>query len=219
MSQRIRRQLTYTNVVGTLALFFALGGISYAAVAVKKNSVGTKELRKNAVRGAKVKNGSLIAADVKGRLAPGPTGAQGAKGPTGDQGIQGTSSTAKTRTVLSGRTSLINANQLFAVSGESVASGDETLVNTLSPAVQTTARDLFIRLDTAPGVGATRAFTVRFNNMITMGLGCSISGAATSCTAPGPLILPANTRISIGGIAAGVPAPTEMTFGVTIGSP
>jgi len=40
----IRKRLTYGNVVATLALFVALGGASYATVALPSNSVGTRQL-------------------------------------------------------------------------------------------------------------------------------------------------------------------------------
>ena len=39
------------NVIGLLALFIALGGTTYAATALPKNSVGAKQLQKNAVSG------------------------------------------------------------------------------------------------------------------------------------------------------------------------
>lgn len=46
----IRRHLSFANVVACLALFVALGGVSYAAVNLPKNSVGSKQLKKGAVR-------------------------------------------------------------------------------------------------------------------------------------------------------------------------
>ncbi len=52
-------RLSYANVLATLALFLALGGTSYAVTALPSNSVGTKQLKKNAVTGVKVKDGSL----------------------------------------------------------------------------------------------------------------------------------------------------------------
>jgi hypothetical protein len=53
-----------------------------------KNSVGTPQLKKNAVTSVKVKNGSLLAADFKlGQL---PAGPQGPQGPKGDAGAPGT---------------------------------------------------------------------------------------------------------------------------------
>lgn len=41
--------LTYANVVATLALFIALGGASYAAIALPAHSVGPVQLKANAV--------------------------------------------------------------------------------------------------------------------------------------------------------------------------
>ena len=52
-------------VVAFIALFVAIGGSSYAVTRFPTNSVGSKQLRKNAVTGAKVKNGSLTAADIR----------------------------------------------------------------------------------------------------------------------------------------------------------
>ncbi len=37
------------NVIGYLALFFALGGTGYAAIAIPRNSIGTQQLRNGAV--------------------------------------------------------------------------------------------------------------------------------------------------------------------------
>ena len=87
MLTKLRPQLTYANVVSSAALFLALGGVSYAAVALPKNSVGAKQIKANAVTGAKVKNGTLVRGDFKkGQVA---AGARGAKGPQGLRGLQG----------------------------------------------------------------------------------------------------------------------------------
>ena len=86
----LRKRLTYANVIATLALFLALGGTSYAVTALPKNSVGTQQLKKNAVTGVKVKDGSLSSADfAAGTLLKGDTGATGATGATGPQGPTG----------------------------------------------------------------------------------------------------------------------------------
>lgn len=61
----MRPRLSYANVVATLALFIALGGASYAALKLPKNSVGTKQLKKSAVTTAKVKSEAITAAKVK----------------------------------------------------------------------------------------------------------------------------------------------------------
>jgi collagen triple helix repeat protein len=75
--------------IGMLALFIALSGTAYAAT-LPRNSVGTAQLKNNAVTTAKVDNRSLLATDFKsGQLPAGPRGAQGAQGAQGPQGAQG----------------------------------------------------------------------------------------------------------------------------------
>ena len=91
----LRKRLTFSNVIALLALFIALGGTSYAVTALPKNSVGTQQLKKDAVTGAKVKNGSLSSADfAAGTLLKGDTGASGATGATGATGPQGATGAA-----------------------------------------------------------------------------------------------------------------------------
>lgn len=66
-------------VVACLALLVALSGVGVAAtLAVPRNSVGTLQLRNNAVISSKVKNGSLLRADFKsGQVPAGPAGPAG----------------------------------------------------------------------------------------------------------------------------------------------
>jgi hypothetical protein len=90
MLGKLRPHLTYANVASSMALFLALGGVSYAAVVLPANSVGPKHIKKGAVTSAKVKNGSLTPADLKaGLLRAGPRGGEGAQGPQGPQGPRG----------------------------------------------------------------------------------------------------------------------------------
>ncbi|XAY03447.1 hypothetical protein DSM112329_00262 [Paraconexibacter sp. AEG42_29] len=90
-------------VVALLALFVALGGSSYAAAQLAKNSVGSAtikngqvksvDLASSSVTSAKVKDRSLLAKDFKAGQLPagkaGAAGAPGAPGPKGDQGAPG----------------------------------------------------------------------------------------------------------------------------------
>jgi hypothetical protein len=96
----MRPKLTYANVVSTLCLFILLGGGAYAAVKLPKNSVGTKQLKKgavkaddlgeNAVSSPKVANGSLLKEDFAAdQLPPGPQGEQGERGLRGASGASG----------------------------------------------------------------------------------------------------------------------------------
>jgi hypothetical protein len=86
---KLRNNLSYSNVVATLALFLALGGATaFAASQLDKNSVGSKQLKKDAVTAAKIKNGAVTQAKIA-------TSAQntlkGAQGPVGPQGLRGPS--------------------------------------------------------------------------------------------------------------------------------
>ena len=60
-----RPQLSYSNVIATIALFVALGGAAVAA-GLPKNSVGANQLKRNAVTTAKLKRGAVTA----GKIAP-----------------------------------------------------------------------------------------------------------------------------------------------------
>ena len=59
MGARLRARLTYANAMSTIALFVALGGVSYAATQLPPGSVGTKQLRDKAVTGRKVATSTL----------------------------------------------------------------------------------------------------------------------------------------------------------------
>src|SRR3954451_2975860 len=84
-------------VVACLALAVALGGTSYAAVALPAGSVGTKQLQNGAVIEPKVRDHSLLARDfARGQLPQGPQGIPGppgSAGPSGTQGPKGDSAT------------------------------------------------------------------------------------------------------------------------------
>jgi hypothetical protein len=88
MLRRFRSQLTVSNVVAALALFIALGGLSYAAASLPKKSVGTKQLKNNAVTEKKLSEDVRKQLDKAGER--GPEGPKGDTGPQGAQGVQGT---------------------------------------------------------------------------------------------------------------------------------
>lgn len=80
--RRLRTFPSPPTVIASVALLLALGGTSIAAVnALPRNSVGTAQLKANAVTSAKVKNGTLLKADFRsGSLPAGPAGPQGPAG-------------------------------------------------------------------------------------------------------------------------------------------
>jgi hypothetical protein len=114
----VKRLPTPAMLVACVALAASLGGVSYAAGVLPKNSVGTEalqksavtasKLKKSAVTGAKVKNGTLKAADFSaGQLPAGPKGEPGAQGPKGDKGDTGSPG-------LSGYQIVLQSNSLAA---------------------------------------------------------------------------------------------------------
>jgi hypothetical protein len=95
MMQRLVRHVR-RQIVGYIALFVALGGVSYAAVKLPPNSVGARQIRKGAVTKPKLAKSllaSMTAHAVAGAPGPkgdaGPQGAQGDSGPAGPKGDKG----------------------------------------------------------------------------------------------------------------------------------
>jgi hypothetical protein len=77
-------------VVALVALSVALGGTGYAATKLPRNSVGNPQLKRNAVTGDKVNDGSLFLNDfAPGQIPKGPKGDTGPQGPRGDTGSPG----------------------------------------------------------------------------------------------------------------------------------
>jgi hypothetical protein len=63
--KKIRKRLTYANVMSSIAVFLVLGGATALAAGLAKNSVGSKQLKKNAVTTAKIKNGAVTTSKIK----------------------------------------------------------------------------------------------------------------------------------------------------------
>jgi hypothetical protein len=110
MLTRLRRRLTYSNVLASLALFIALGGTGYAAAMitgrnVKDGSLTGRDIRdgsiatKDLARSVSQQNTSNSSTGVPGPAgpagprgndgAPGKDGANGAAGPEGPPGPKG----------------------------------------------------------------------------------------------------------------------------------
>ena len=88
--KRIRSHVTSAHIIAMLALFVAMGGTGYAALKLPKNSVGSKQIKKNAVTSTKVKNGSLKKGDfAAGQVPAGPAGPAGKNGTNGTNGTNG----------------------------------------------------------------------------------------------------------------------------------
>lgn len=91
MIDRLKSNLTYANITATVALFLALGGSSYAALTLPRNTVGDKQIRAAAVRTSEVKDRSLGVRDLSLAARSSLRGARGLAGPTGAAGPAGAS--------------------------------------------------------------------------------------------------------------------------------
>ena len=127
MLTSLRRQITYANVMATIAVFVALGGSSYAAVKLSRNSVRSSHIKngqvkapdvaRNAINADKIADGTLKLSDLSGSAvdglkgAQGPGGPQGQDGPAGDKGDAGPPGTTITR--LSGPGGQSGASNVF----------------------------------------------------------------------------------------------------------
>lgn len=80
--QRVLRHVR-SQAVAYVALFVALSGVSYAAVTLPRNSVGSKQIRAKAVTRAK------LARSVRRKLDADRTGPRGATGVPGERGPAG----------------------------------------------------------------------------------------------------------------------------------
>ncbi|MFN8112006.1 MAG: hypothetical protein U0R51_02280 [Solirubrobacterales bacterium] len=208
-------RLTYGNVVATIALFVALGGASYAAVKLQKNSVVSKtikngqvknaDLAEGAVTGAEVKDGSLMAVDF-GESVQGPPGADGQDGAPGADGAS----------LLTALVNGVGSSTTYGTpSGTSTASATEGNVASLSPHATIVARDLSVELTNAPSTGCfsgtcARTFTLRDDGVDTA-VSCTVVDTATTC----------NSGSSTASIAAGshLSISARVTSGSNSGSP
>jgi hypothetical protein len=118
----LRRHLTYANVISTICLFLVLGGgAAFAAAKLAKSSVGTEQLKgeavtkgklaPNSVNSKKVVNGSLTGEDIASSTlgkVPSATNAEHADSAT----TAGSANSASTATNASHATTADNAEKL-----------------------------------------------------------------------------------------------------------
>lgn len=179
MFHRIRQRATFANVVSLLALFVALGGSSYAAVQLNRNSVLSRHITngevkrqdvgRNAVSSSKVEDGRLLARDfAAGQL---PAGLKGDKGDPGRAGADGAPGATKVVVRKSANVASIGPNSTVdadcAPGERAVGGGVEDLGNTLfafssrpKPAVAGAIPTGWQVANNTPNTTFTVAFTV-----------------------------------------------------------
>jgi len=158
--------MRYANVTSTLALVAALGGTSYAAVKLPRNSVHAKQIAPGAVRSSEVKDHSLKPADFA-TLPQGPKGdkgdpgAPGAPGKDATQGVLTTGSDSTANDIAIGAlNTTVDSHQLRAVITTPVATrilatATMTLKDSTTPTTTPLDAHCEISLDNPPPSLAT----------------------------------------------------------------
>jgi hypothetical protein len=241
----MKPKLTYANVVSTVCLFILLGGVSWAATSLPRNSVGTAQIKKNAVNSSKVKNRSLRAVDFrKGQLPQGrqgPAGARGetgATGPAGSPGVAGDTgptgaagSPGETgETGPTGPTGMIGPaapGAVFGSSGGTVAGGmlhlpisGNGVFASLGPAETVapsamTLSGLTASWSIAPGPTQSRSVTLLVNGNPSMS--CVVGTGFTSCSNTVDFVqVQRFDRLALRTFAAGDSTPTPATVAYSL---
>ena len=187
MLSRLKGHLR-SHVVAYIALFFALSGTAVAA--------------KPLLTGADIQDGSLTGADVQDNSLKGSDVDESSLGKVGDANTLDGFDSADYGGVMSGRISFGTGAQFGygAPIGISTASNTEDPVTTLSPDHVLQARDLKIQATEAHGGGGADGSTRTVDVWINHGsssFGCTMPIGVLSCTASGPVTVPAGSTLSI----------------------
>jgi hypothetical protein len=217
MNRIPRPRATYANVVATLALVLALGGTSYAAATLPRNSVDTPQLKNDAVTSAKIRAGGVGTTDLSAaarRLA--------ASGPVSPSVVSG----ALHDVAASGP---FGTNWRRAPLFETVAYNETNLATaiTIAPNRPLVARSLAVRIDNDVPAGAV----VKVDLIATPSLGnetaaisCTITGTdapnQTACVSSGSGPVPAGSYLYIlSTVSGGTSAennPGSIRWGLTL---
>jgi hypothetical protein len=198
------------NAIAYLALWLSLaGGSAYAATQLAANSVGTQQLKPDAVVSSRVKDHSLLAQDFKaGQLPSGPQGATGPRGAVGAQGAEGpvgqpgTPGGAGPRgpagsAVLMSRSYTIRPETLYGVvSGVQYATPEEEVATMITPDRNLTASHLAVRLSSALASNEAEEISLRLNGQIS-DLNCIVVANTSTCTSAAEVTVPAASTMSI----------------------
>jgi hypothetical protein len=210
-SADVRKQLTYANVMATIAVFIALGGGAYA-LSLPKNSVGPRQLKTNAVTGHDALESSFSQvpsaahadtathADSASQADSAATAANASNAANADK-LDNLDSSDIGLGFLTGRVDNLDSTSGTKGSpptGLSAGTTDTTLAGenlTLSPNRVITMRDLDVLLSapvTCSGIcGPSENVTITLQALDGAGapsasLACSIVSGADACTAAGP---------------------------------
>lgn len=221
--RRIRfRRPSPAMAVAMVALFVALGGTGYAALKLPPQSVGKKELKRNAVTTTKIDNGTIRLKDIYRRdlrrLRRAAAGGGDADDfedfedfddfeepdepdqPSDDGGSDSVNGAAVLTGAAGGLPDSGDPVERAPLTGLGTAEDSATVVATLSPIRDLTLSDLSVALDNDVPAGASVAVQIVARALAdpaeTLVLGCTVTGTAgtadRTCTAAGRGTLPPN---------------------------
>jgi hypothetical protein len=224
MSDPIRRASSHMrrNAIAYLALWLTLGGGSaYAATQLAPNSVGTMQLKPDAVVSSRVKDHSLLARDFKEGQLPsvaqgvtgprGGAGAQGATGPAGPVGAQGAEGPAGRpgtpgevgprgpagSGIFVSRTYALRPGTFYGfVTGLQFAAFEEEEVTMITPDRNLTASHLAVHLTSTLASDQAEEISLRLNGQIS-DLNCIVVADTSTCTSAAEVPVPAASSMSI----------------------
>jgi hypothetical protein len=234
--RRVASHLSYANVMATVAVFLALGGGTYAATTLvaKDGKIKACVSKRGAVRviaaakkcAKREKQLVLNQTGPAGKLgARGTTGAQGAQGlpgaqgPAGETGLpgaQGDQGSPAASAILGAIQNLPGGQgaTTWPPIGNLQAASDAS-ERVLTPNAAIVARDLAVRLSTAPGAGNIRTFAIKTDDPAGPVLQCTVSGTATRCDSGAQSVtFPPGTSLHLNAAATGAAIPaTDAQFG------
>lgn len=155
-----RPRLTYANIVATIALFAALGGVSYAATALPKGSVGVDQIQAEAVRTGKIADNAVtalkLAQGVRERLAP-VGGAPATTTTSTSQSVKHAETADRAGTAGSAATATKADSATYADSAGSAATADLATTSKDAEALGGQAADHYMTADSVLQSGQTEA--------------------------------------------------------------
>lgn len=186
-----------TLVIALIALFVALGGTTYAATSLPRNSVGTAQLKRGAVTRNKISTKTIRT--LKGDR--GPRGLQGIQGLQGDTGERGPSDAYTEPSPFAAFQVPAGTYLIVARIAESGATGlvsQSCQINELTNGTPTTLDSDTVSSSTSSGttdvVNPLQA-TATFTSATTLELGCATSSAGGTVS-----VDPQVTAIQVGAL-------------------
>jgi hypothetical protein len=226
------------NLVAYAALFIALSGTALAAADVlPANSVGTAQLKNGAVTGQKVAHNTLTGANVKASTlgtVPNATHLAGLLGSayqrrigtacSNGKAVQSVSVSGAPTCRATNVTQVLGSSGSATISSSGAALAPEGVSSPMSiagsqvgtSALPSTAKNLFVKISTAPPLGTAWQFGFALNGVVQTAVQCSIQSPVTTCSdTTHSMALPAGSQVALVVFAAGSPPPITVTFGWT----